>query len=117
MGVNNDKRAFKRFSKEFSIRVSKKDPEKSVTEIISYHGKAINISGSGLFLNLDQTVETGDTIKLTFLKPNTFYFFDGPGRVVRIGESDNSTWDIGIEFTDISQQDARMLDYYLQQQR
>jgi len=76
-------------------------------------GKAMDLSATGIQLRLKKPIETGALINITFLKPNTFEFFEGHGKIVRIVESTPESTLIGVEFVDMSESDKKKLDYYL----
>ena len=113
METSKDKRRFNRVDKNFSVRLAKKISQEVIPEISTYTGQAKNLSACGLYVNIEQNVEIGDTLKVLFLKPNTFYFFDGIGKVVRKSTKEDNSFDIGIDFIDVPKSENRMMDYYI----
>ncbi|MBN1497467.1 MAG: PilZ domain-containing protein [Spirochaetes bacterium] len=113
MAVSETKREYVRISDEFNVRLVKKgEPsERNTIEINS--SKSINVSGSGLLLSTDRKLDVGDTVSITFMKPNTFDFFKGSGRIVRVEEDGERSYRIGISFVDLSAEDKKILDYYI----
>jgi len=109
-----ERRKYRRVKSDFDIKI---DTAIDVTEISNYSfktGKSIDISASGVLFRYNKLVELGTIIKVTFLIPNSFEFFEGKAKVVRTEiNPDNETYDIGIEFADLNNNDADELNYYV----
>lgn len=105
------KREYVRVNDEFNVRLVKKGVASERDAIEINNSKSINVSGSGLLINMDRKLDVGDTLIVTFMKPNTFDFFNGPGTVVRVEESGERSYKVGINFIDLSSEDKKLLDY------
>ena len=109
-----ERRKYRRVKSSFNIKV---DTDRDIREIGSYSfkiGKSIDISGSGVLFRYDKLVELGTIIKVTFLKPDSFEFFQGTAKVVRTEiNPDSATYDLGIVFIGLDKSDADDLNYYL----
>jgi len=109
-----ERRKYRRVKSDFDIKI---DTAIDVMEISNYSfktGKSIDISASGVLFRYNKLVELGTIIKVTFLIPNSFEFFEGKAKVVRTEiNPDNETYDIGIEFADLNNNDADELNYYV----
>ncbi|MFH0790852.1 MAG: PilZ domain-containing protein [Candidatus Omnitrophota bacterium] len=78
-----------------------------------------NLSEGGICIILLKKVDIGDKLNLKFYLPETNTAIKTTGRVVwtqefTIGTIDTSTaYDVGIEFTDISQEDRHKINQYI----
>ncbi|MCP4137804.1 MAG: PilZ domain-containing protein [bacterium] len=113
MGSVEEKRTYLRIANEFNVRIAKEKAIDDIRDLNIDVGKSINISGSGLLITIREPVEIGARIRVTFLKPNTFDFFESFGRVVRIEDNEDGTYELAIGFVDQTATDAKRLDYYL----
>ena len=108
------KRTYRRVKNHFNIKIDRAADniyERPPTLTI---GKSIDISASGILFRYDQIFELGEVIRVTFLKPNSFELFKGDARVVRTEiNPDDRTYDIGIVFIELNQNDANDLNYYV----
>jgi hypothetical protein len=113
MAEVDGKREYVRVSDEFSVRLVKRDDEsrRGATEINAT--KSVNVSASGLLLNMNEKIEIGSIVNITFMKPNTFDFFKGSGKIVRVEQDPDGTYKVGIHFINLSTEDMKMLDYYI----
>lgn len=114
MGTSIERRRYERVNADFSVRLAKMASETPIPEISTSIARVIDISGSGMLIATDQDVHEGDVVKLLFLKPNTFYFFNGRGKVVRRIPR-NDAFAVGVEFVDVPATENKMIDYYLHQ--
>ncbi len=109
-----ERRKYRRVKSDFDIKI---DTAIDVMEIRNYSvttGKSIDISATGVLFRSKKLVELGTIIKITFLIPNSFEFFEDKAKVVRTEiNPDNETYDIGIEFADLNNNDADELNYYV----
>jgi hypothetical protein len=112
--VDSDgKREYIRINNEFNVRLVKKDEKHEKGNIEINTSKSINISGSGLLVNVDRKLDVGTIVNISFMKPNTFDFFKGTGKVVRVEEDTDKSFKVGINFIDLTPDDKNMLDYYI----
>ncbi|MDJ0763780.1 MAG: PilZ domain-containing protein [Myxococcota bacterium] len=108
-----EKRGYQRYNIEFDVRVSKPVGGGEKMGIESTIGRAKNLSGNGIFLNMENLTDVGDLLQMYFLKPNTFEFFKGTGRVVRKTDIDDATCGVGVQFLDIPESESLEIDYRL----
>ena len=112
MDINTgEKRRFNRVEKVLNVRMSDVPEETNLLD--SYNCKCVNLSASGMLINVEKEFDIGRQFKILFLKPNTFYFFDGKAKVIRSEKSENDTFNIGIEFLNVDSTENKMMDYYI----
>lgn len=110
--MSGEKRRYKRVRSDFNVRLKKADPYKPVISMTT--AKALNISASGVLFKQNSPAEIGSIVNVKFLKPNSFDFFEGDARVVRVEAGDNEgVYEIGIQFIGLTELDEKKLDYYL----
>jgi len=108
----DERRKYIRVKSNFNIKID--IDTKKIRHFFSNVVKSIDISGSGVLFRYNKLVELGTIIKLTFLMPNSFDFFEGKAKVVRTEiNPDNKTYDIGIVFIDLDEDDKDTLNYYV----
>ncbi len=107
-----ERRKYPKVERSFDI---KGDTERNVGEIGTDPfkiGRSINISASGVLFRYDRLVGPGAIVKVAFLKPNSFEFFQGKARVVRTEiDPGDETYRIGIVFIGLDRTDAEDLNY------
>ncbi len=113
MKANNEKRKFERIDNEFSVRITKNTEKGGIKELSIDLAESINISGSGLLINIKEPIETGTQVRVMFLKPNSFDIFDCNGKVVRIDNKKEKSHSVGIDFIGLSDSDKEKLNYYI----
>jgi hypothetical protein len=111
--AEESKREFIRVPNEFNVRLVRKDDDSGHGILEINTSKSINISGNGLLLNMNEKLEVGTILNITFIKPNTFEMFKGTGKIVRLEEDQDKSFKVAISFMDISDDDKKMLDYYV----
>ena len=73
-----ERREFRRVKEEINIQIKKVDS-------IEYkYTRSIDISGGGILINYKEKLEKDSLVKVKFLKPNSFDFFEGLAKIVRI---------------------------------
>lgn len=107
------KREYVRVHDEFNVRLVKRDTGMKGGNLEINTSKSINISANGLLINTVEKLETDSEVGITFMKPNTFDFFKGTGKVVRVEQDQDKTYKIAIAFVGLSPDDKKMLDYYI----
>mgnify|MGYP003801838881 CR=1 FL=1 len=107
----DDKRKYRRVKSEFTIRIKKS----AVVEDANLFSvaKSVNISGNGILFSYSMPMDIGATIQVTFLKPNTFDFFEGSAKVVRVELQRDGVYDIGVELLNLTEADEKKLNYYV----
>ena len=110
---NENKRKYNRVNNEFNVRLSKEDNSLGFKELNIDNDKAINISAAGLLVHIKEYVDIGKKIKIVFLQPNSFDFFEGNGEIVRVDKVDDESYYLAIHFKDLTPSDEKRLNYYL----
>jgi c-di-GMP-binding flagellar brake protein YcgR len=108
-----ERRKYKRIDNTFNVRIALSNDPSGYRDIKIDVAKSINISAGGLLLNASEKIGLGEKIRVTFLKPNTFEFFEGFGKVVRSDDTADGSFLIGIDFIDLNDQEKMKLDYYI----
>jgi hypothetical protein len=108
------KRDYVRVSDEFNVRLVKRDDESRLGAMEINASKSVNVSASGLLLTLNEKLDVGSIFNITFLKPSTFEFFKGLGKIVRVEKEYDGSYKVGIRFLNLTDEDMKMLDYYIQ---
>lgn len=113
MEDSSDRRRYRRFETAFNVRISKVEPRDNMREINSTIAKALNLSGGGVFLSTAGQIDLGDVVHMYFLKPKSFEFFDGTGRVVRKSRNLTDHSGIAVEFLNLPETESKFIDYQL----
>ncbi len=113
MSRASGKREFVRLNNQFNVRIVTREEtaRPGYREITT--SRSINISASGMLINAVDRLAVGTIVRVTFMKPNSFEFFKGSGKVVRVDDNENGTCRMAIYFFDLSPDDKQMLDYYI----
>jgi len=111
MSVVGSKREFTRVNDEFGVRLVKQKGAGDTLELNT--SRSINVSGNGLLVNADEKIDTGSLLSVTFITPNSFDFFKGTGKVVRVEEDEDGSYKIAINFVNMSPDDMKKLNYYI----
>jgi c-di-GMP-binding flagellar brake protein YcgR len=109
--MGDDKRRYHRIKSDFSVRVKNQNLNR---EIKSVNTKTKNVSAAGVLFHFNEPLDVGSIINVKFLKPNSFDFFEGDAKVVRIEMGSGADdFEIGVEFIDLSRSDQQNLAYYI----
>lgn len=109
-----ERRKYKRIKKDFKVCIIEK--QKNRINIINLR-KADNVSACGVLIEYEESVDVDTIIKIQFLDHNSFVFFESEARVVRVElNPDNQTYNIGIEFINMSKEDTKKLSNYLMEE-
>jgi len=108
-----EKRQYQRVDNNFNVRVAKEIKEGYFQDIAIDIGKSVNISGGGLLFTANESIEKDSEIRVTFLKPNTFDFFEGKASVKRADKNDDGSFIIAVEFHDLNESEKDRLNYYI----
>ncbi len=110
--MSNDGRKYKRIKSNFNVRVIIPDAGMGLSGILT--GKTKNVSATGVLFFNDKILDIGTVVNVKFLKPNSFDFFEGDAKVVRVEiPQDGSGYEIGVQFIDLNPDDEKKLNYYL----
>ncbi len=108
----DDGRKYKRIKSDFNVRIILPDAGLGLSGIVT--GKTVNVSATGVLFFNDKLLEIGTVINVKFLKPNSFDFFQGDAKVVRVEiPQEGSGYEIGVQFIDLTPEDEKKLNYYL----
>lgn len=113
-----EQRRYKRIRAKFDVKYSLNGYDFKPTENIRslYKiGKAIDVSGCGLCFSANRVFTDGEKIKISFLIPKTFQMFAGEGKVVRVTSEPEEPCQICVDFTNMTPEKSKELDYFLNQ--
>src|SRR4030042_2771939 len=102
MAEKETKRDYVRVNDEFNVRLVRMNDTAPHAALEIYNSKSINISGNGLLINTKEKLDGGSILNIQFMKPNTFDFFKGVGKVVRIEQDQDDSFRVGINFINLS---------------
>jgi c-di-GMP-binding flagellar brake protein YcgR len=112
MSEDADKRKYRRVKSRFDIKIKTSSGESRVYNVEV--GRSRDLSACGVLMKYNKDLSLGEIVSITFLKPNSFEFFEGNARVVRSEYNpDDRSYDIGVEFINLSIEDEKKLDYCL----
>ena len=110
--IMDEKRRYQRVKNELNIKIDLIDDQDNNAGINI--GKSANVSASGVLIKYYKPLEVSSIVNVRFLKPGSFDFFEGKARVVRLEMNiDNKTYDIGVQFIGLTNEDENKLNYYL----
>jgi len=110
---SSNRRMYHRFSNEFNVRISQETKSGKFEDLIIDNGQALNVSASGILVNVKDALNISTPVRVVFLKPNTFDMFQGNGRIIRMEDNGDKTYSLAIEFIDLSDSEKIKLDYYI----
>ena len=111
--MSEKKRKYTRINNELSIRIVQVDSAPGAEYLEINSSKSINVSANGLLIYTNTELAANTILHIVFMKPNTFDFFKGSGKVVRVEKDKDRTYKVAINFIDLSPDDAEALDYYI----
>lgn len=104
-----DKRRYTRIKKEVELLVER------VNLGSSDYTRSKNISASGVLFEHDRQFSINMIVKVRFLLPKTFDFFESFARVVRVElNPDDKTYEIGVEFIGLTDEEKDKLKYFIE---
>ncbi len=113
--VEKEKRSFDRIDNQFNVRIAKEISQDLFKDILLNAAKSVNISATGILLYCKEILAIDQPVRVTFLQPNTFEFFEGKGTVVRIDPKSADGYLIAINFSDLDERAKKRLNYYISQ--
>lgn len=113
MDLKEERRHYNRINNQFNVRIARELKDNEFKDMAIDVAKSVNISATGMLLNIKEPLEIKEIVRITFLKPNTFEFFESLARIVRIEENGDSTYKVGLNFFNLSTVEIKQLDYYL----
>jgi c-di-GMP-binding flagellar brake protein YcgR len=105
------KRKFQRVECISDIKVNNIEDDENVFSIVT--GKGMNVSACGVLFKYRKKIQTHTTIKLRFLRPDSFEFIEALAEIVRVEKNIDNTFDIGAEFLDMDESKKNELNRYL----
>lgn len=109
----DERRKYKRLRENFNIKMD----FDQMRDVVPFEvGQSVDVSASGFQVKVDVKIPKKSILKIKFIKPKSFDFFESRARVawVREDREKKGIYDIGIEFIDLSEDDLAMLDFYFQ---
>jgi c-di-GMP-binding flagellar brake protein YcgR len=111
--MESDRREYIRVKNEFNVRVARELTNETFRDLIFVSGTSIDVSASGILFTVSELLQNDDVIRVTFLKPNTFEFFEGLARVVRVDKETNDKYSVAVSFFNLTGPEKKQLDYYV----
>ena len=109
----DDRRRYNRIDDQFNVRVAREVKNDGFKDMAIDIAQSVNVSASGMLLHIREPLKLKEIVRVTFLKPNTFEFFEGLARVIRVEEDKNKSYLVGMNFFNLSTVELKKLDYYL----
>ena len=110
--IDGERRKYKRVKKEIDVRIILESDTINLDSVKKVRSK--DIGAGGILLQYNNALDLEALVDVSFLKPNSFDFFQGRARVVRVEiNPDNETYEVGVEFLDLTDSDMERLNYYL----
>lgn len=113
MTSQEERRSYRRVENRINVRLARQDSASEIGDVMIDVAKSVNISANGMLIHTKERLAMQEVINVMFLKPNSFEFFEGLGRVVRVEENPNNAYMVGLHFFDLSQSEINNLNYYL----
>ena len=107
----DERRLYRRVESQVNVRLAREYDELRDTMIDV--AKSVNISANGMLIHTKERLAMQEIISVMFLKPNSFEFFEGLGRVVRVEKNNNNAFMVGLHFFNLSPSELNNLNYYL----
>jgi len=108
-----ERRQYRRVAGQFNVRVAREINADEFKNMMLDVAKSVNISANGILIHTKESLAMQEIISVMFLKPNTFEFFEGFGRVVRVEENKYKAYMVGLHFFNLSTSEINNLNYYL----
>ena len=116
MDNSKERRQYVRVNDEFNVRLAQRKKQKEFVDLEIDIAKSVNVSANGILVNIKNKIGIGDLVRVTFLKPNSFDFFEGMWKIIRIEEDfdgSKESYALAISFFDLSDAELKKLDYYI----
>ncbi len=111
--ASEERRRYHRVENDFNVRIAREVRANQFKDLVIDTGRSINVSASGMSVHIRERLDPRELVRVTFLKPNTFEFFEGLARVIRVEEKKDSTFTVGLHFFNLSTSEMNNLDYYI----
>ena len=109
--MGNENRKYKRIKRSCKVRI-KSLKNKEGHKI----AKTRDLSGSGILFNLSNKLEIGDIVEANFYDPVSVRIFQADAKVVRVELNPDNSYDIGIEFIDLKDNEKKTIENALIEQ-
>ena len=109
MGKN--RRKYKRLSGKYRIQIDL--PDENGAPSVFDIGEIGNISAAGILIRYARPIDVGTIVQVTFLGPNSFDIFKLDTKVLRTKQKSDQTYEIAVEYVDLSPEDEKRLDYFI----
>ncbi len=108
-----ERRLYRRVENQVNVRLARENNAGELRDVMIDVAKSINISANGMLIHTKERLAMQEIINVMFLKPNSFEFFEGLGRVVRVEKNNNNAFMVGLYFFDLAPSEQNNLNYYL----
>jgi c-di-GMP-binding flagellar brake protein YcgR len=108
-----ERRLYRRVENQVNVRLAREDNANELKDVMIDVAKSVNISANGMLIHTKERLSMQEVISVMFLKPNSFEFFEGLGRVVRVETNNNNAFMVGLHFFNLSPSELNNLNYYL----
>jgi len=111
MAIDNfDRRKYKRLAKITNVRVELDDN----SDLNISDNDSINVSAGGILIKINRKIDVGKIVKIRFLKPNSFDYFEDNAKVSRCEAGKSvETYYIGVEFYNLTEEKEKQLDSFV----
>ena len=103
--MGNENRQYKRIKRSCKVRI-KLHKNKEEYKI----AKTRDLSGSGLLFSLPNKLDIGDIVEANFYDPVSVRVFQEEAKVVRVELNPDNTYDIGIEFIELQDDEKKIIE-------
>jgi c-di-GMP-binding flagellar brake protein YcgR len=111
--LQDERRQYRRVEGQFNVRVAREVNTNTFKDMMIEVAKSVNISANGILIHTKERLEMQEILSVTFLKPNTFEFFEGFGKVVRVEKNKEEAYMVGLHFFNLSTSEINNLNYYI----
>jgi c-di-GMP-binding flagellar brake protein YcgR len=101
----DNNRKYKRIKRSCKVRI-RSQKNKQEDKI----AKTKDLSGSGILFNFENRLEIGDIVEANFYDPVSVRVFQADAKVVRVELNPDNSYDIGIEFIDLKDDEKQLIE-------
>jgi|GEM_PF-6206643 len=106
--MSDERRKYKRVKNQYEVKIKISKDNKHDT------GKSVNMSACGVLIKSNKPFDVGALINARFINPESKDIFESTAKVIRVEmNADNKTYDIGIEFIDLNDEEEKNLNHFL----
>ena len=107
----DENRKYKRVKRSCKVRI--RIPENKEEHKIA---KTRDLSGNGLLFNFSNKLEVGDIVEANFYDPVSVRVFQADAKVIRVELNKDDSYDIGIEFINLDDNEKKTIEDALTEQ-